>query len=285
MKFRKDSLFFLIVILGSMLPVLSSCSGKHWIVVKEDGCTIYDPDPIEGQVLVWSGECKRGHAQGYGVLSVYEKNQRFLTCEGNARRGQLHGFIVFTVYKNDQVQFQYEDTWVKGRLVKRLRNVTMEKSLSSAETAREYLFLLKKYEKEYPDAWMDDFHQALLEKVVFACKALEVNRPVEKRVEAGKIYKDELLFKVYNHDISGFTYYTVYNHRIASLKELVNDIYIPGGDQFYTNDASVLCGKDNFPTELPDRYAPIILSENGEMVFFMDKDSTQRPFWYPKRKP
>jgi hypothetical protein len=246
MSTREKIKLFPIIVIISAFVVLLSCSSKNWIEINNGICKIYDPDPVPGQVITWDGKCKKKYAQGYGILSVYEDNKLTFRCEGNANHGYLSGFVIFSIYKEEKIQLQYEDTWYKGRLIKRERNVTLDKFLAEADDVRQYLFLLKKYKKQNPNAWIDAFHKALLEKTVFACKDMEVNTHIIKNnslsqpgapngksmIETGKVYENELLLKIYSVKMAGYVYYTVYNHRVGSLKELSSDLYHPRGKQF-----------------------------------------------------
>lgn len=293
---------FFKIILICMVLILPSCGYKNWVQIKDRQCKIFDPHPMKGQSFEWNGKCESGRAHGYGVLSVFENGKLSMTCEGNAASGYLHGFIIFSLYKNETLWCQYEERWYKGKPYNRIRNVTLEKYLSKASSAREYLFFLKKYQKEIEntDIWIDDYHQILLQKTVFACKDMEVHASkiqspsksnqhpsnesnLDKNlipVNTGKAFKNELLFKIYDYNTNHYVYYTVYNHRVASLKELTGDKYIPGGKQFYINDTSFVCENDNVPEELPSKFAPIHLSKNGRPVY-LEKESIKEGYWYP----
>ncbi len=285
-------LFLFLFVINAPFAFLS-CSHKNWVVVNNNNCKIYDPEPVAGQLLKWNGSCRKGHAQGYGVLSVYEKGILSLKCEGNAIRGYLQGFIIFSTYKNGKPLCKYEETWIKGKPVKRNRNLTLDNFLSTANGARKYLYLLKTYQQNNPKAWMTDFHKILLQKTAFVCKDINLKKTIggqsEKKgigLNTHKTFKNELLFKVFNYLSDEYTYFTIFNHRIASLKELVNEQYRPGGEQCYTNDVSVLCSDNYLPTNLPVKNSPIQMpQENGSNAMAGEKIPDKRLYWYPIRMP
>ena len=290
----EGSRLFFLLMLCLLSAHLHSCGPKNWIKAKDNGCGVYDPEPVKGQELSWDGACVDGYADGYGVLSVFEKGNLAFTCEGNSNRGRFQGIIIFSVYKDKDRWCQYEEQWKNGKPLKRTRNITLETVLSGVPEAREYLYLLKKFKKEHPDVWIDDFHEILLKKTGFACQDIEESSSDSHKktsenfaitadkgiVKKGKVFNGELLFKVYNHHLSSHVFYTVFHHRSASLKELVSDAYIPGGDQFFTMKGDAICQTDALPLALPNQYAPQSLSQMEKLVF-LEMDSFKGKYWYP----
>ncbi len=273
--------FLLSAFLSCITGILCSCLSNHWITPDNVDCRIFDPEPAENQTLTWDGPCKGRYADGYGTLTVYQDSLLFIKCEGFFSKGRMQDFVKVTLYKNNHMVSQYEEEWYRGYPLNRIRNLTLIDTLDSAQNAREYLFLLKKYTLDHPDAWLDNFHKVLDQRIVFACDDILVKS--KKGDPAAKVFKDELLLRVHNSDNSDFTYYTVYNHRIASLKDLLSDRFQPGGKQFYTDQAFDICDDKTIPSALPYTYAPVNPSAQSGLIFLKEKDFGNK-HWYPVKR-
>ncbi len=276
----KQRILFTVFVLCISL-VLLSCSMKHWIKATNVECRVYDPEPADGQTMTWEGPCVDGYASGYGTLSVYENGKLFVKCKGHFSRGRIHDFIQFSVYKNDKFISTYEEEWYKGRPVKRIRNLTLEKLLEKTGNAREYLYILKKFVNDNPDAWLDNFHKVLSGRTMFACRDMTVKN--KNGLSVGKIFKDELLLETHNDKETGLSYYTVYNHRVASLKSLISDRYYPGGKQFCTDQDFSGCEDNTVPEKLPDSYAPVNEHSKSGLTF-LKTANFGKEYWYPVKR-
>lgn len=271
-----------------------SCSNKNWIISEDNACKLFDPHPVEGQLIKWQGPCMDSYANGYGVLSVYENGQLSMECEGYAQRGYIDGFVLFSIYKDNTLQYKYEETWYKGIPAKRTKNITLETLLSTAKDARQYLHLLKQYKTNYPEAWIDGYHQILLEKTTFTCQRIDISTApsngnplstsayfARQPMKIETIPKGELLFKVFDPqplsaDAPPYICYTLFFHRVASLKELAGDRFIPGGNQIIITNLSKVCSENGIPEKLPD--IPIA-PDSGNV----DKGNN-KGYWYPQKK-
>lgn len=272
--------------------IAASCSLSkgRYVKTRNNGCSVFDPDPVEGQILEWSGDCSNGYASGYGQLSVFENQRIHFMCSGEMREGRFSGSVTFAIYKEDQILCEYEDEWHAGFPTARIRNLTLEKHLEDAENARHYLHRLARYRKAHPDVWIDDFHEILLKKVTFACVDIVVNEPLslhsddsgKKQFRKGKIFKNELLLQIHEDGRPEAGYYTVYNTRVVSLKQLASDRYRPGGAQFHILRSSKICSDKEPPAEIPRRYAPVAITT--EEMRFVDEENLKAPFWHPQRR-
>ena len=88
--------------------------GPNWIIAENQPCQVYNPNPVPGETVTWSGECAAGKAFGKGRL-VYRSNKGTHTYEGEFFRGQLHGRGTFTWPSGERYEGEYREGKKNGR--------------------------------------------------------------------------------------------------------------------------------------------------------------------------
>lgn len=258
-----------------------SCSQTKYLETRNSNCKFFDPHPVSGQSIEWDGACIDGYANGYGVLVVYEKNRKEMECRGSAIQGKFQGTVVLSMIKDEEAVTEYEDEWVSGFPVRRIRNITLATHLQSAGNARAYLHRLKLFQQKFPDAWLDDFHDVLAAKTLFVCEETPKPGQVASQAKQQKIPHHELVIKISDDGHADHGYYTVYNHRVESLKKLYSDRFRPGGSQLHASTDLSFCTAENTPDQLPPEPAKIIKN-------IRHADPSDPPpaalHWYPVRR-
>ncbi len=276
---------------------LTACSSGRYLTARNNSCRVYDPQPVADQIVDWEGGCENGYATGYGVLSVYEQEKITFRCTGTMNSGQFEGDVIFSVLKDEQPHTEYLENWQDGQPFERIQNLTLKRYLVPAEDARGYLHRLKLFRRDYPDVWIDDFHDVLLAKTVFACNDYTIDETVqvsqglalEKKDGTGdvmkkkKILRNELLIRITDDGNPDSGYYTLYNHRVASLKQLVSDRYKPGGPQLHIIRLDSGCEKQPVPEELPNS-DPWSTSPRHEQKDGGNQKQPEALFFYPVKR-
>ncbi len=300
MKKRVRGVIFTVLILGTTM-LSAGCGSKNWVEDMENSCKVFDSHPVDTQTLRWEGPCKEGVASDYGLLKVYEEGKPAFEVKGTMVEGKLHGLVAFTIIGEAKDPETYEERWEMGKRKKRLKNLSLETALAGAGNAREYLHELARYRKGAPKAWLDHFHKVLLEKITFACGDMDVNIPGvlsgggafsegstatkgTRAVKRGRVRKGELLLKTWNHVDRKYVYRTVYNHPTHTVKSLMGDDHIPGGEQFSAVDPPGLCEGGEVPDALPVSCNPVRIYGGGEkMGDGIREEAGTR--WYPMENP
>lgn len=281
---RYGNAIFVIIILCLLF---SACGPGKYLVTRNTACEIFDPAPVPGQILDWQGACENGYANGYGTLSVFENNETAFQVTGSMRRGKFEGAVQFEIFNNGRADIVYEEVWHDGYPIQKNRNLSLETALAGADTARTYLHRLMQYHHRHPDAWLDDFNTVLTQKVFFACEDISADAMPAGKIEAGgqtgvepavppevkKIKKHELFIKIASDGSPFSGFYTVFNHRPSSLKQLVSDRYYPGGIQFHGTDIT-MCDRSIVPETLP----PSPTAQAGSSA------GATHEYWYPVKR-
>ena len=69
-----------------------------WITTDSQFCQLWNPDPLSGGLVNWSGSCVGGKASGEGPLvwhSNYDEGEK--VYEGIIFAGKIHGLGTLTV--------------------------------------------------------------------------------------------------------------------------------------------------------------------------------------------
>ena len=63
----------------------------NWLTDPSSDCRVWNPSPEENETVSWSGACREGLAEGYGVVQWFQDNQQIERYEGDLRRGIQNG--------------------------------------------------------------------------------------------------------------------------------------------------------------------------------------------------
>ena len=69
--------------------------GPNWIVARNQPCQVYNPNPVAGETVTWSGSCADRKASGEGRL-VWQGSYGTHVYEGWMRDGKRHGWGTYT---------------------------------------------------------------------------------------------------------------------------------------------------------------------------------------------
>jgi len=100
----------------ALLPSIALAEPKaDWIADPRTGCKVWNPKPQPNQMILWSGLCGNGIANGRGFLQWFKDGKLVLLGEGNYRDGRLHGRGVYTWANDDRYEGDYYDGKQQGR--------------------------------------------------------------------------------------------------------------------------------------------------------------------------
>lgn len=280
---RRPWLALLAATLLALAP--AGCGFNQWIAAENTGCKVFDSQPMAGQRFQWEGACHGGHADGWGILHVFQDGVLLFRIEGSMNQGRLDGGVRFGIYREGQLVSEYDEKWVQGQRRERVRNLTLESQLAGIDDARRYLLALKRFQQAHPDAWLDALHRALSARTVFAAREIAVGEgpPDAAAPRRGEILSNELLFKIFDGSSTpSFRYVTLYRHRPSALRDLASGNFEPGGQQFSIREPASALVTEDPPDALPDRYAPLQAVSDKPLTFLNEEPAGH---WYPVRRP
>ncbi|MBS3913606.1 MAG: hypothetical protein KG003_14450 [Bacteroidetes bacterium] len=83
---------------------------KSEFIKDQNGIWIWNPNPMEGESVLWHGPVKNGFAEGKGHLTWYYFKRVISTYKGEMRLGKPHGHGVYRFADGDI----YEGSWENG---------------------------------------------------------------------------------------------------------------------------------------------------------------------------
>ncbi len=99
--------------IGFLFSVLLFCpfvvaAGGQWRGEHKD-CAVWNPKPIPGESVTWSGGCVNGKAEGYGILRWFENSVETSRYEGALRGGKREGEGVYEWAGGDRYEGEFRD--------------------------------------------------------------------------------------------------------------------------------------------------------------------------------
>ena len=94
----------------ALLAAAPDLTGPIWLTAQNQPCKVWNPNPMAGEVLTWSGDCVGGKASGSGQ-QVWQGSYGEEIYEGEYQDGKKHGHGVVTY--NDGSRFLGE--WRSGK--------------------------------------------------------------------------------------------------------------------------------------------------------------------------
>lgn len=117
----------------------------------KSGCKIYNPTPFGKEKIEWSGSCKNGLAEGYGIVTWFRDDKRVGTYTGSYKEGVKHGN---GIWKDDVAEAKrLWELWEKPAFEKAKKTDTVES--------------YDAYLREYPNGAYVAETKSLREKVYF----------------------------------------------------------------------------------------------------------------------
>jgi len=100
-----------------IIPGLTDPPGIHWIKSENNGAYIWNPSPVDGEKIEWSGDYIQDgeyrFAEGYGKVTWYRYGKVVQIDEGNWVRGQRNGKIKQQFISSGKVEY---NEWINGRI-------------------------------------------------------------------------------------------------------------------------------------------------------------------------
>lgn len=93
-------------------PVVDPPGDPHWIRDPITGCSAWNPAPVAGESVLWTGHCRNGRLDGEGTLTWVLDGDLLNTRTGGWRDGRAVGAGV--VRKADGVTIEAD--WVDGEV-------------------------------------------------------------------------------------------------------------------------------------------------------------------------
>ena len=88
--------------------------GPNWIVAENQPCQLYNPHPMAGETVTWSGGCVNGKASGEGRRVWRAPSYGEDVYEGEYRDGKVHGHGTRTSPSGDRYEGEYRDGKAHG---------------------------------------------------------------------------------------------------------------------------------------------------------------------------
>jgi hypothetical protein len=93
---------------------VSLAKAGDWIMDAKTGCRAWNPNPVSGETVAWSGLCKNGLAEGKGVLQWLSAGKPHERDEGEWREGRQTGEGLQN-WPNGEYRGQLENGMPHGR--------------------------------------------------------------------------------------------------------------------------------------------------------------------------
>ena len=81
----------LALVLSSSAASAQPAQAGNYIADANNGCKAWNPNPKSTEIIIWSGLCANGLAQGRGKLQWLENNSVYETDEGEWSAGRQFG--------------------------------------------------------------------------------------------------------------------------------------------------------------------------------------------------
>ena len=97
--------------------------GPNWIVVENQPCQIWNPYPIAGETVTWTGGCVDGKVSGKG-RTIWKNSNGTSTHEGERWQGKRYGWGIVVEADGDRFEGEFRNnrahgqgtfTWTDGR--------------------------------------------------------------------------------------------------------------------------------------------------------------------------
>lgn len=136
----KSNKKWLLALCGLLLLPLTAQAGD-WIE-DQKGCKAWNPNPVPGESITWSGACKEGYATGRGI-QIWFKNGK---ATGEKHEVEMQGGYHIKGISTFASGSRYEGGWVEGKKTGKGVYTWTEKNRNCGSG-----FCYKKYVGEWKD--------------------------------------------------------------------------------------------------------------------------------------
>ena len=88
--------------------------GPNWIVVENQPCQIWNPHPVAGETVTWTGDCVDGKGSGKG-RTVWTDSDGTSTHEGERWQGKRYGWGIVIEADGDRFEGEFRNNRAHGR--------------------------------------------------------------------------------------------------------------------------------------------------------------------------
>ncbi len=79
---------------------------ESWIADSK-GCKVYNPNPLRGESVTWSGSCVGGFAEGEGLLSWFRRDKPGVSYSGEMHAGRHDGKGLLKLANGDKYEGEF----------------------------------------------------------------------------------------------------------------------------------------------------------------------------------
>lgn len=87
----------------------------EWIADRGTGCKVWSPNPLPGESVSWSGECRDGLATGRGVLQWLQAERPLSRTECEMSEGKITGRTVVHYTNGNRYEGEVRDNRYSGQ--------------------------------------------------------------------------------------------------------------------------------------------------------------------------
>jgi hypothetical protein len=91
-----------------LLASFNARGDDSWIA-DANGCKVWNPRPVPGETVSWSGACKDGYADGPGVMQWMREGTPLHRVEGAFTSGKPNGKMISVSPNGDRYEGDYLD--------------------------------------------------------------------------------------------------------------------------------------------------------------------------------
>lgn len=110
---RRAVLLALVLAVAAVGWTPSAVAGE-WTAARNNGCKVWNADPLPKETLEWSGGCLNGKASGEGVLTWYENGQPNGHYKGTLDAGHVVGKGTYEDHTGYRYQGEMSDHGPNG---------------------------------------------------------------------------------------------------------------------------------------------------------------------------
>lgn len=100
---------FQLPVLAGIQPIQASDPKGDWIISKDSGCKVWNPNPKPDETISWSGKCSsEGKALGKGILIWFKEGIKTNSYEGEMQDGKRVGKGLSIGFKEGKETGRYE---------------------------------------------------------------------------------------------------------------------------------------------------------------------------------
>lgn len=89
-------------------------SRGEWVADRRSGCKVWSPNPLPGESIAWSGDCRDELATGRGVLQWFQADKPLSRCDCELAGGKIGERAVVAYTDGSRYDGQFRDNRFHG---------------------------------------------------------------------------------------------------------------------------------------------------------------------------